>query len=141
AARAVARANLAGTGGGAATRVRLAHGDWYGALPPTLAGRVQVIVANPPYVAEDDQLPAEVADWEPYEALVAGPGGTEDIEAVVAGAPDWLARPGALIVELAPHQARTAVALVRETGFDDVAVHQDLSGRERVLVCRVRAAR
>jgi release factor glutamine methyltransferase len=133
---AVARANLAGTGGDAATRVRLVHGDWYAALPPDLAGRVQVIVANPPYVAEDDQLPAEVADWEPYEALVAGPAGTEDVEVIVAGAPGWLARPGALVVELAPHQAATAVAMARAAGFRDVDVHRDLAGRERVIVAR-----
>ena len=137
---AVARANLAGICGEAATRVRLAEGDWYTALPPELMRRVQLIVANPPYVAEVDQLPADVADWEPYEALVAGLRGTEDIEAVVADAPAWLARPGALVVELAPHQARAAMALACAAGFDEIDVHRDLSGRERVLVARVLGA-
>src|SRR5690606_38267662 len=47
---AVARANLAGLGR-AATRVRLVAGDWFAALPAELAGRIGVVVSNPPYVA------------------------------------------------------------------------------------------
>ena len=106
---AVARANLAGLGR-AATRVRLADGSWFDALPAELAGRIDVIVTNPPYVAEAEMadLPAEVRDWEPREALCSGPTGLEDVEQIVAEAPGWLARPGSLLVELAPHQAATA---------------------------------
>ncbi len=57
---AVARANLAGLGGWAAPRVRLVEGDWFEALPADLAGRIAVIVSNPPYVAEGDALPDDV---------------------------------------------------------------------------------
>ena len=74
---AVAGANLAGLGRRAAV-VRLAEGDWFEALPEDLRGRIDVVVSNPPYVATDDPLPPEVADWEPREALVPGndrPGG------------------------------------------------------------------
>ena len=49
----VARANLAGLGR-AGARVRLAAGDWFGALPDDLVGRVDVAVSNPPYVRLDD---------------------------------------------------------------------------------------
>ncbi len=133
---AVARANLAGTGSLVGPRVRLLHGPWFDPLPDELRGRVDVIVSNPPYVAEDETLPSEVADWEPAGALVAGPSGLEGIEAVVTGAAGWLARPGSLVVELAPHQTRQAVALARSVGFDDVEVAVDFAGRERVLVGR-----
>ncbi len=132
---AVARANLAGLGGPAA-RVRLVEGSWYEALPPELCGRVDVIVANPPYVAEGDELPREVADWEPAAALVAGPTGLECLAEIVAGAPGWLARPGALVCELAPHQAAAAADLARAAGFGHVEVRSDLTGRERVLLAR-----
>ncbi|MEY2459855.1 MAG: release factor glutamine methyltransferase, partial [Acidimicrobiaceae bacterium] len=57
----VARANLAGIGR-AATRVRLEAGDWFDPLPRELAGTVDVVVTNPPYVAADDVLPAEVSE-------------------------------------------------------------------------------
>ncbi len=76
---AVARANLAGLGR-AASRVRVAEGEWFAALPAELKGAVDVVVGNPPYVAEDDRLPAEVSDWEPRDALIAGPTGLEAIE-------------------------------------------------------------
>ena len=133
---AVASANLAGLGR-AATRVRLAEGSWFGALPAGLRGQVHLIVANPPYVAEDEDLPEEVARWEPREALVAGPRGLEAIEAIVAEAPAWLTRPGVLVLELAPHQAAEAVALPAAAGFSFVQVHRDLTGRDRVLVARL----
>ncbi len=134
---AVARANLAGIGGRVATRVRLLEGSWFDALPGELRGQVQLLVSNPPYVADDETLPALVSDWEPADALRAGPTGLEAVGAIVAGASVWLARPAALVVEIAPHQAERATALAREAGFADVDVRADLSGRPRALVGRV----
>lgn len=132
---AVARANLAGIGRPGA-RVRLVEGDWFSALPPALAGRVDLAVANPPYVAEDDDLPPEVAGWEPDRALVAGPIGTEHLEHLLAEAPAWLAPAGSLVLELAPHQAAAMATVARSAGYVQVEVHPDLAGRDRVLVAR-----
>jgi release factor glutamine methyltransferase len=137
---AVARANLSGTGV-AATRIRLASGSWFGALPDELRGRLRVIVANPPYIAEHEvpDLPREVIEWEPYGALVSGPTGLEAITTIVEHAPAWLARDGgALVMELAPHQAVATSERARAAGFADVSVRPDLTGRDRVLVARVR---
>jgi len=135
---AVARANLAGVGGRAATCVRLVEGNWFGALPAELRGRVDLVVSNPPYVAEPEvaDLPPEVAGHEPRAALVGGPTGLEQVARIVAEAPDWLASPGALVVELAPAQASAASALARDAGFADVDVRPDLAGRLRTLVAR-----
>jgi release factor glutamine methyltransferase len=134
---AVARANLSGMGTSVATRVRLSAGDWFSALPPNLRGEFDVIVAKPPYVGADEVLPAEVADWEPAGALVAGPTGLEAVADILAGAPAWLRRPGAVVVEIAPHQAGIAVELAEAAGFDEVVVRPDLAGRARALVGRV----
>jgi release factor glutamine methyltransferase len=133
----VASANLAGLGQRGAA-VQLAEGSWYAALPEALAGTVDIIVANPPYVAVDemDGLPAEVRDWEPREALCSGPSGLEDIDTIVAGAPGWLARPGALLVEMAPHQARRVADMADAAGFRSVSVWPDLAGRDRILLAR-----
>jgi release factor glutamine methyltransferase len=136
---AVARANLVGIGS-AASRVQLRSGSWFAALPPELRGTFKVIVSNPPYVAESEvaDLPAEVADWEPRSALVSGPTGLEAIEEIVGCAREWLdPAGGALVVELAPHQADRAAALATVAGFDEVHVDKDLVGRERYLVARV----
>jgi release factor glutamine methyltransferase len=134
---AVARANLSGLGR-AATRVRLAAGEWFAALPGELRGQVDVLVSNPPYVAEHEEpdLPDDVREWEPRQALVAGPTGLEDIEQIVAEAPAWLARPGSLLLELAPHQADPAAKLARAAGFPAVTIWPDLTGRDRILLAR-----
>jgi release factor glutamine methyltransferase len=136
---AVARANLAGVGTVAA-RVRLATGSWFDALPVWLRGALRLVVSNPPYVANAEiaSLPAEVADHEPLEALVSGPTGLEAIERVVTGAPEWLEPSGAVVCEIAPHQAVDAVALALESGYEEAFVRPDLTGRERVLVARLR---
>jgi release factor glutamine methyltransferase len=133
---AVARANLAGTGR-AAARVNLAEGSWYEALPPELAGSVDLIVSNPPYVAEADDLPAVVADWEPPDALIAGPDGTEDLQVVLEGAGGWLSERGVVVVELAPRQAEPMAELARSAGFGAAEVREDLTGRARAVVARV----
>ena len=152
---AVARANLSklassNVGGADGARadgerapVRLATGWWFEALPEALAGSVDLIASNPPYVAENefDTLDATVREWEPFEALVAGPGsdgtpGFAEIEAIVRTAPDWLREAGSLVVELAPHQAEAAVAMARLSGFTDATVARDLAGLERILVAR-----
>lgn len=137
----IARANLVGLGGSRAAKVRLLEGAWWDALPPALRGRVSLGVSNPPYIssAEMATLPAVVADWEPPGALDAGPTGLEAIEAVVAGAPEWLARPGTLVVELAPHQAAAASTMAERAGFDHTRVEKDLAGRDRALVARLPA--
>jgi len=118
--------------------VRFAVGSWWDALPADLAGRLDVVVANPPYVAEAEvaDLPAEVRDWEPRVALVAGPDGLEDVAEIVAAAPRWLARPGTLLVEMAPHQVRRAVRMAEHAGFPSVTVWPDLAGRDRIVQAR-----
>ena len=113
----------------------IASGDWFEALPATLAGQVDLVVANPPYVAATDALPPEVADWEPREALIAGPTGLEAIERIVRAAPAWLRTPGALVLEIGESQGEQVIALAR-SDFGDVEVHPDLAGRPRVLVAR-----
>jgi release factor glutamine methyltransferase len=135
---AVARANLAGLGRRAGV-VRLAEGDWYAALPDELRGRVDVVVSNPPYVAEGERLPAEVADWEPPGALVAGPTGLEAIEVVLDGAVDWLAPGGTLVVEIGETQGDAVLALAGSAGFEAARIEPDLAGRPRALVAQRRA--
>jgi len=127
---------------GVARRVRLRAGTWFDPLPPELEGRVDLVVSNPPYVSESEWggLDPEVRR-EPVGALVAGAGsdgtpGMAGVEAVLRGAGRWLARPAAVVVELAPHQVGAAVALAREVGLDPVRVVRDLAGRDRAVVGR-----
>lgn len=132
---AVARANLAGLGM-AGGRVRVVEGSWFDALPAELRGRIDLVVTNPPYVAEDEPLDASVADWEPDGALVAGPGGLECYEAILADAPRWLAGDGRLVAEIGATQATAVEALARAAGFAEVEVHPDHAGLPRTVVAR-----
>jgi release factor glutamine methyltransferase len=127
----VARANLAGVGR-VGTRVRLEAGDWFDALPGELAGTIDVVVANPPYIGADEELPAEVAEWEPEGALIAGPTGMEAIEHILREAPRWLRPTGGVVLEIGERQADAALDLA--AAYRNATVFDDLAGRPRVLV-------
>jgi release factor glutamine methyltransferase len=95
-----------------------------------------VIVSNPPYVAADEPLPPEVADWEPVSALIPGPSGLEAIERIVGDAPAWLRPAGTLVLEIGETQGAAVRALARAAGLTEVRVEPDLTGRDRALVAR-----
>lgn len=135
---AVARANLAGLAGHAATRVRIVEGDWWDGVPGHLRGRIDLVVSNPPYISSDEMgsLDPVVRDWEPRQALEAGPRGTEAIEIILSGARQWTAAEAAVVIELAPQQAERATELAKSAGFGHVEVRPDLAGRPRALVAR-----
>jgi release factor glutamine methyltransferase len=137
----VARANLARVRAGhrGTLPVSFVHGSWLEALPAELRCRIDLVVANPPYVAatEWEGLPGDVR-CEPRQALVAADGsdgtpGLGDVEAVLTQAAGWLGPGGAVVVELAPHQAGPAATLAGALGYGDVRVSPDLAGRARAL--------
>lgn len=132
---AVAQANLAGLGR-AAVRVSACQGSWYAALPEALAGTVDVVVSNPPYVRDEEALPSEVADWEPTMALRGGPDGLDGARQILADAPRWLRPGGSVLLELSPEQMNAAAGISRASGLVVEAIHPDLAGRDRVLQCR-----
>lgn len=132
----VARANLAGIGRPAAN-VRVAAGSWFTALPDDERGRFDVIVSNPPYVAEGSaDLAPEVLEWEPSTALFAGPDGLADVRVLAAGAPEWLAPGGWLVLEIGHDQGNAVADLLTAIGYRDVEIRPDLAGRDRIAVGR-----
>ena len=115
--------------------VELAAGDLAEPLPPALAGRVQVLTANVPYVPSDqiELLPRDVRDHEPRLALDGGPDGLDVLRRVAALAPRWLASGGVLLSEIAEDQGADAVRALAEAGLAEVRLHHDLAGRHRVV--------
>ena len=92
-------------------RGRVFAGDLYEALPEELRGRVDVLAVNAPYVPTDaiPLMPPEARDHEPAIALDGGSDGLDVQRRVAAGAPDWLAPGGSLLIETSvPQAARTA---------------------------------
>jgi release factor glutamine methyltransferase len=130
----VARANISGLGR-AGVNVRVAHGSWVDALPDDLS--FDVIVSNPPYVADDSaDLEAIVNDWEPHDALFAGPDGLDDIRRIIADAPTRLRSGGWLVLEIGFDQGGAVAELLSAAGYVDVQVEPDLGGLDRIALGR-----
>ena len=109
------------------------QGNLFDALPAiTLQGRIDVLIANVPYVATRHipLLPAEARDHEPRTALDGGPDGLDVFRAVTAGASRWLAPGGILLSEITEAQVAAAAEAVQAAGLDgDVISDDDLEAR------------
>ena len=123
---AVARANAARLQLG----VQFIASDWLNAVKVQHSGRFDLIVSNPPYVADGDPHLASLTH-EPLEALTSGPDGLDDIRQIIAQAPACLAPGGWLLLEHGWDQADRVQALLREVGFVQVQSRRDLGGIER----------
>ena len=112
-----------------ALQVYWLEGDWYAPLDDAL--RFDRIVANPPYLADDDPHLPDL-HHEPRDALVAGPSGLECLERIIAGAYERLSTSGMLLLEHGPDQGAAVRRLLGNAGFCAVRTRCDLAGRERV---------
>jgi release factor glutamine methyltransferase len=124
AAVACARRNLVARGG------RVYEGDLYAPLPAWLHGRVDVLVANAPYVptGEVRLLPREARLYEPRVALDGGTDGLAVVRRVSAAASGWLAPGGHLLIEISEHQApRAAETFIGDGLMAWVASFKELS--------------
>ena len=126
---ALAEENSARTG----LEVTFLKGDLFDALPKELMGRIDLLMANPPYVADGDALPAEVSNHEPAVALFAGPKGDEVLARIADEAFWWLGVGGWLFAEIGESQSERALALFAAL---DREVRKDTAGRDRILVGR-----
>ena len=120
------------------TAVELVHADVTEPdLLPELDRRVDLVVANPPYVPDDIALEPEVAQHDPPHAVFGGVDGMAVIAAVVRLAERWL-RPGGLFaVEHDDTTSSQTVELVKSTGlFEHIEARQDLAGRPRFVTAR-----
>lgn len=101
-------------------------GDLYSPLPDLIRGRVDVIVANAPYVPTDEiqLMPPEARDHEPLAALDGGIDGLHLHRRIAAEAGDWLRPGGVLIIETSRRQADTTRRIFSDSGLAAV-VHED----------------
>jgi len=127
-----ARRNAAGT------TVRVVRGDVTDAhLLPELAGTVDLVVANPPYIPAGTELEPEVAQHDPAHALFGGADGMSVIGPLIRGAVRWLKPDGLLAVEHDDTTSAATVRMITGTGvFAEVTAHRDLTGRPRFVTAR-----
>lgn len=138
---ALARRNLAAVRDATAAVTRRSRGevhlgDLLDPLPPSLRGRLDLLVANPPYLplGDRDGMATEVVDHDPARALFGGPDGHEVVDRLVGLAGDWLGPGGSLVVELDDRRGEDAAARARAVGLRQVRIERDLAGRDRALV-------
>ena len=124
---AYARANAAALG--TADRAHFVQASWADAI----VGQFDLILANPPYIATDEQLPAEVHDHEPHAALFAGRDGLDDYRILARQLPALIAPGGAAVIEIGSTQAVPVTALLAAQGLH-VALHHDYGNNARALV-------
>jgi release factor glutamine methyltransferase len=116
-----ARRNLADLGGA------VHEGDLFAPLPAMLRGRVDVLVANVPYVPTDAiaLMPPEARDHEPRRSLDGGADGLDVLRRVAAEAGQWLAPGGTLLVETSRRQSATALDVMAAGGLRATLVDPD----------------
>ncbi|MHB8859757.1 MAG: peptide chain release factor N(5)-glutamine methyltransferase [Thermoleophilia bacterium] len=122
---------------GLSARLRLVQSDMFDSLDPLET--FDAIVCNPPYISAEewDQLPRDVRDFEPREALYGGPDGLHYYRQLAGQAPQFLKPRGALVLEIGSTQAGAVSELLAATGrFGAIGVTQDYSGLDRVVEAR-----
>ncbi|QCB56284.1 peptide chain release factor N(5)-glutamine methyltransferase [Sphingopyxis sp. PAMC25046] len=122
-----ARANAIALG--LADRAELKQGNW----AEEVTGRFDLILCNPPYIADNEKLMPDVADHEPAGALFAGADGLDDYRRIIPDLPRILAPGGVAILEIGHTQHISVGELAKAAGFK-VACRQDLGGRDRALL-------
>jgi len=116
---------------GLAERTQFVCGHWSNGL----AGRFDLVVANPPYIAAGDipELAPEITRYEPRLALDGGDDGLCAYRAIAPDLPRVLVPNGALIFEVGAGQASSVVAMLRKAGFQHLEINGDLSGNPRCV--------
>jgi release factor glutamine methyltransferase len=110
-------------------RAKFRIGDWANGIDEAF----DLVLCNPPYVAEDEPLEPGVADHEPGEALFAGPEGLDSLRRIAPEIPRLLARRGLAAIEIGAGQARRAKRLLARNGLK-AGVAKDFGGRDRAVL-------
>jgi len=118
-------------------QVRILHSDWFEALGEE---RFDLVVANPPYIADDDpHLAQGDLRFEPASALVSAESGLADLRHIVDAAPAHLEAGGWLLLEHGFEQGAAVRELLAARGFSTIETRRDLGGQERISGGRWRA--
>ncbi len=114
--------------------VHLVGGDLFDSLPPDMKGSFDLVVSDPPYIADGAEVPPDVMA-EPERALFAGPDGAAMLLRLVDQSMEWLNGSGALALEVGtPEQSQLVAAAL--ASWNDVSIREDQSRRPRVVTAR-----
>lgn len=119
---------------GVDNRLTLLASDWFARVQ----GRFDLIVSNPPYIAADEMpsLAPEVLGFDPQMALTPGGDGLDPYRKIAAGALAHMDPGGRILVEIGFRQGRAVSDIFAAAGLEDVRIHPDMDGRDRVIGAR-----
>lgn len=114
------------------TNIHFIQSDWFASVP---VKKFDIIISNPPYIAEDDShLSQGDLRYEPRQALASGKDGLDAIRKIVSQAPAYLKPGGCLMLEHGYDQAEAVQAIFAEHGFSNIQGKKDLSKHVRVSI-------
>jgi release factor glutamine methyltransferase len=118
-------------------------GDLFEPLPASLRGRVDILLANVPYVptAAIAFMPSEAREHEPQVTLDGGADGQDVMRRVIAQAPAWLAPGGRLLIETSDEQAPSSLALLTAAGLEAALAQDDDRGATVIVGTRTTGSR
>ena len=116
---------------GVTNRLTILHGSWFEAV----SGQFDIILSNPPYITDAamQTLGVEVAQFDPDLALRGGTDGMTAYRAIIAETKTYLNSGGALLLEIGYDQGESVSNMLRALSYQDVSIHRDLSGHDRMI--------
>jgi len=120
---------------GVASRIRFLHGNIFAPL----SEKFDIVVSNPPYISEEEYacLSEGIRRFEPPEALISGPEGTEFHQRIVAGGAAFLRPGGWIVMEIGATQKDALEKLLKQEGeYDSIGFRPDYAGIPRVVSAR-----
>ena len=120
--------------------VSFVHSSWFTSLDPSLIGRIDLVVSNPPYISESEMSALDpVLEYEPRTALVASDEsspGFDDLAEIIANSTQWLHGEGILVAEHGHLQREAALQSAQRAGYSSFEDLDDMAGNSRILVAR-----
>lgn len=119
-------------------KIRFFKSDIFSGVKDIYAGRFDIIVANPPYIATGmiSKLPVDVRH-EPIEALDGGAEGLDFYQSIIVGSKEYLKSGGSVIFEVGDDQANRVIKIFTDNFFSDIHMIQDYSGRDRIVAAKL----
>lgn len=116
---------------GVSGRANFLQSNWFDAV----SGRFDLIVSNPPYITEAEmaQLSTDVREYEPHLALTPGGDGLDAYRNLATNLAQYLEPNGRAFFEIGKDQGPNVQAIFSNQGFENVAIHKDLNGHQRII--------
>ncbi len=116
-------------------KIQFLKSDWF----KNVEGMFDLIISNPPYIGwiEQDKVSIEVKKYDPEIALFAGSDGLDAYQSIIPNLSKFLNQDGFVVLEIGSSQSNQVKEIMNSSGFFDIEIVQDLSGKDRAIVAKL----